>query len=102
MNLFVTGVGNVGSKLLEQIEKQTEYLIENLRLKIRVIALSNSKNGLGEDALDLTQWKSKLEESQTKASRDVFFKHAKKLNLRNSIFVDNTASEILPRNMLGT
>ena len=73
LNLFVTGVGNVGSKLLEQIEKQTEYLIENLRLKIRVIALSNSKKMvLGEDALDLTQWKSNLEESQTKASRDVF------------------------------
>jgi len=43
LNLFITGVGNVGSKLLEQIEKQTEYLIENLRLKIRVIAISNSK-----------------------------------------------------------
>ena len=98
LNLFVTGVGNVGSKLLEQIEKQTEYLIENLRLKIRVIALSNSKKMiLGGDALDLTQWKSKLEESQTKASRDVFFKHAKKLNLRNSIFVDNTASEIIAK-----
>ena len=27
LNLFVTGVGNVGSKLLEQIEKQTNYLI---------------------------------------------------------------------------
>ena len=98
LNLFVTGVGNVGSKLLEQIEKQTEYLIENLRLKIRVIALSNSKKMvLGEGALDLTQWKSKLEESQTKADRDVFFEHAKKLNLRNSIFVDNTASEIIAK-----
>jgi aspartokinase/homoserine dehydrogenase 1 len=98
LNLFVTGVGNVGSKLLEQIEKQTEYLIENLRLKIRVIAVSNSKKMiLGEDALDLTHWKSKLEESQTKASRDLFFKHAKKLNLRNSIFVDNTASEIIAK-----
>lgn len=96
LNLFITGVGNVGSKLLEQIEKQTEYLIENLRLKIRVIAISNSKKMiLGEDALNLSHWKSKLEESQTKASRDLFFKHAKKLNLRNSIFVDNTASEII-------
>jgi aspartokinase/homoserine dehydrogenase 1 len=98
LNLFVTGVGNVGSKLLEQIEKQTEYLIENLRLKIRVITLSNSKKMvLGEGALDLTNWKSKLEESQIKANRDVFFEHAKKLNLRNSIFVDNTASEIIAK-----
>ena len=98
LNLFVTGVGNVGSKLLEQIEKQTEYLIENLMLKIRVIALSNSrKMVLGEDALDLTHWKSKLDESQIKADRDLFFGHAKKLNLRNSIFVDNTASEIIAK-----
>ena len=98
LNLFITGVGNVGSKLLEQIEKQTEYLIENLRLKIRVIALSNSKKMvLGEDALDLREWKLQLRESQIKANRDLFFEHVKRLNLRNSIFVDNTASEIVAR-----
>lgn len=98
LNLFVIGVGNVGSKLLEQIEKQTEYLIENLRLKIRVIAISNSKKMiLGNNALDLPRWKTKLEESNTKASMDLFFEHAKKLNLRNSIFVDNTASEIIAK-----
>ena len=28
LNLFITGVGNVGSKLLEQINKQKKYLIE--------------------------------------------------------------------------
>ena len=98
LNLFITGVGNVGSKLLEQIEKQTEYLIENLRLKIRVIALSNSKKMvLGEDALDLRGWKLQLRESQIKANRDLFFEHVKRLNLRNSIFVDNTASEIIAK-----
>ena len=98
LNLFITGVGNVGSKLLEQIEKQTEYLIENLRLKIRVIALSNSKKMvLGEDALDLRGWKLQLSESQFKANRDLFFEHVKRLNLRNSIFVDNTASEIIAK-----
>lgn len=96
LNLFVTGVGNVGSKLLEQIEKQKEYLIENLSLKIRVIALSNSKKMvLGEDALELKDWKSKLKESQTNANRNLFFEHVKRLNLRNSIFVDNTASDVI-------
>ena len=98
LNLFVTGVGNVGSKLLEQIEKQTEYLIENLRLKIRVIAISNSKKMvLGDNAQELKDWKSKLQLSQTEANRDLFFEHIKKLNLRNSIFVDNTASEIIAK-----
>ncbi len=98
LNLFVTGVGNVGSKLLEQIEKQTEYLIENLRLKIRVIAISNSKKMiLGNEAMDLSRWKSELDKSDTKANTDLFFEHAKKLNLRNSIFVDNTASELIAK-----
>ena len=98
LNLFVTGVGNVGSKLLEQIEKQTEYLIENLRLKIRVIAISNSKKMiLGTEAMDLSRWKSELDKSDTKANTDLFFEHAKKLNLRNSIFVDNTASELIAK-----
>ena len=98
LNLFITGVGNVGSKLLEQIEKQTEYLIENLRLKIRVISISNSKKMiLGDQAMDLSQWKSNLEKSKINASRDLFFEHARKLNLRNSIFVDNTASEVIAK-----
>lgn len=98
LNLFITGVGNVGSKLLEQIDNQTDYLIENLRLKIRVIAISNSKKMvLGTDAMELSQWDTILEESETKANVDLFFEHAKKLNLRNSIFVDNTASEVIAK-----
>ncbi len=98
LNLFVTGVGNVGSKLLEQIEKQNNYLIENLRLKIRVIAISNSKKMIiGENGLDLSNWKFELHKSETDANRNSFFEHAKKLNLRNSIFVDNTASEIIAK-----
>jgi len=98
LNLFVTGVGKVGSKLLEQIEKQTDYLIENLRLKIRVIAISNSKKMvLEEEGLDLSNWRTKLQESKTIANRNSYFEYAKKLNLRNSIFVDNTASELIAK-----
>jgi len=92
LNLFITGVGNVGSKLLEQISQQEEFLLENLRLKIRVIALSNSKKMiLSQTPIDLDNWKQKLNESNLKANRKVFFDNIKKLNLRNSIFIDNTA-----------
>ena len=98
LNLFITGVGNVGSKLLEQIEKQMDYLIENLRLKILVIAISNSKKMLlDKEGLNLSNWKSKLQKSETSANRDYFFEHAKKLNLRNSIFIDNTASNLIAK-----
>ena len=94
LNLFITGVGNVGSKLLEQINQQKAYLLKNLRLKIRVIALSNSRKMVLSDApLNLNNWESKLDGSSVKADRTAFFEHIKKLNLRNSIFVDNTANE---------
>lgn len=96
LNLFITGVGNVGSRLIEQIENQRDYLLEHLRLKIRVIALSNSRKMiLSDNPIDLTNWKKLLSGSETKANRKKFFNHIKELNLRNSIFIDNTASETI-------
>lgn len=91
LNLFVIGVGNVGSKLLEQIQQQQAYLHEILQLRIRVMAVANSRTmHLSENGIDLSQWDQALKEGQ-KSDVDAFFKHAKSLNLRNSIFVDNTA-----------
>lgn len=93
LNLFVIGVGNVGSKLIEQIEQQQNYLNDNLQLRIRVIAIANSRKMLLSDAgIDLPSWKEALTSGQT-SNVDAFFTHAKNLNLRNSIFVDNTANE---------
>ena len=81
---------------MEQIEKQTDYLKENLRLKFRVIAISNSRKMiLSEKNINLKNWKETLDESDLKADRELFFTHVKKLNLRNSIFVDNTANKII-------
>jgi aspartokinase/homoserine dehydrogenase 1 len=96
LNLFITGVGNVGSKLLEQIHRQYKYLLENLRLRIRVVAISNStKMLLSEDSIDLNNWKKQLDTSKTKTDTNTFFNHVKKLNLRNSIFIDNTANKFI-------
>ena len=94
LNLFVTGVGNVGGKLLQQLLGQQDYLLKNLRLKIRVISISNSRKMiLSESPIKLEIWKNELEKIGIKADRKKFFNHIKKLNLRNSIFIDNTASE---------
>ncbi|MEK9614489.1 MAG: bifunctional aspartate kinase/homoserine dehydrogenase I, partial [Flavobacteriaceae bacterium] len=96
LNLFITGVGNVGGKLLEQIKQQQDYLLENFRLKIRVIALSNSRKMiLNEEPVDLLNWKKELEKSNIKADQERFFIHMRELNLRNSIFIDNTANETI-------
>lgn len=93
LNLFVMGVGNVGSKLLNQIQKQRKYLKDNLRLNIRVIGISNSRTmHFDENGINLKNWEEQLAEGE-KADREKFFNTVKKLNYRNSIFVDNTASE---------
>ena len=92
LNVFIAGTGNVGSKLLMQLNKQFNYLQEHLRLQIRVIGLANSKNILlNEEGVDLANWKETLLASPNGSIQD-FVLAIKNLNLRNSVFVDVTAN----------
>lgn len=93
LNLFVMGVGNVGGKFLNQIKQQKNYLKENLKLNVRVIGMSNSRKMVfDEDGISLKNWETVLAEGE-KADKSKFFKEVNRLNYRNSIFVDNTASD---------
>ncbi len=93
LNLFVMGVGNVGSKFLKQVSQQKKYLKEEMKLNIRVIGISNSRTMyFNSNGIALNEWKKHLENGE-KADKDTFVERVKKLNFRNSIFVDNTASE---------
>ena len=92
LNLFVMGVGNVGEKFIDQIHQQKKFLKENLKLNLRVIALSNSrKMYFDTEGIALKDWKTVLNEGES-ANREDFIVKAKGLNLRNSIFVDITAN----------
>ncbi|MFL1895373.1 bifunctional aspartate kinase/homoserine dehydrogenase I [Aquimarina sp. 2-A2] len=91
LNLFVTGVGNVGAKLLGQLEKQKEYLKKELHLKLKIVGISNSRTMcFDEHGISIETWKEHLA-AGVPANPDNFFETAKHLNLRNSIFIDNTA-----------
>lgn len=92
LNVFITGVGNVGEKLVEQIKQQRKYLKENLKISLRVAGLSNSRKMIfNESGLDLSNWKEQLAGGEN-ASLNGFFEKTRDLNLRNSIFVDVTAN----------
>ena len=92
LNLFVMGVGNVGEKFIDQIKQQKNFLKDNLKINLRVIALTNSKKMVfNEEGIDLNDWKNKLTEGEN-TDNTVFIATVKKLNLRNSIFVDITAN----------
>lgn len=93
LNLFVMGVGNVGEKFIEQIHQQKKFLKENLKINLRVIALSNSRKMLfDEEGISLNNWKTSLENGEV-ANKESFISNIIALNLRNSIFVDVTANE---------
>ncbi len=92
LNLFVLGVGNVGSKFLRQLAGQKKYLREQLKLNIRLIGISNSRNMVFEEGgISLQNWETALANGIV-ADKDAFFREVKILNYRNSILVDNTAS----------
>jgi bifunctional aspartokinase / homoserine dehydrogenase 1 len=93
LNLFVMGVGNVGEKFIEQINQQKKFLKENLKLNLRVVAVSNSrKMYFNEEGIPLKEWQSLLSNGES-ADKEAFIAKVIALNLRNSIFVDITANQ---------
>jgi bifunctional aspartokinase / homoserine dehydrogenase 1 len=93
INLFIAGTGNVGAKLLGQLRQQAVFLQEHLKLQVRVAGLSNSRKMLvDEDGIDLENWKESLDKGDT-ADLQKFTNEIINRNLRNSIFVDITATE---------
>ncbi len=97
IHLFMVGVGLIGGTLLQQLEKQAPYLKEKKSLEIRVVALANTKKMLFvEDGIPLDNWQTTLDESGVKTKIDLFVNQVIKMNLSNSIFVDNTADLLIP------
>lgn len=93
VHLFIAGVGNVGSKLLQQIEKQLVSLKQHLKIKINVVGISNSRTMvLNEKGVALGNWQEELQQGE-KASMPLFIDHVINKNLRNSVFVDITANQ---------
>jgi aspartokinase/homoserine dehydrogenase 1 len=92
LHLFVTGVGNVGSKLLAQIKQQQNYLQENLRLQIKVVGIANSRRMLfNDEGIDLSNWKEQLQQGEPMKIEE-FIETIQAKNFRNAVFADVTAN----------
>lgn len=97
INLFMAGAGNVGRVFLEQIHAQKTYLAEHHKINIILAGLANSKKMLfNADGIDTAAWKQQLDASEAAMSMPEFTKTMQQMNLRNSVFIDCTASDILP------
>ena len=95
LNLFICGVGTVGSKLIEQIRSQYEELKEHSRLKLNVVGIASSHNAIFcREGLDLDNYREQLQASEPSSPeklRDTILS----MNIFNSVFVDCTASKDL-------
>jgi aspartokinase/homoserine dehydrogenase 1 len=95
VKLFIIGLGNVGKAFLNQIALQKTYLFKEFNLEFQIIGVANSRKMVfNEEGLD------PLGIINTIASGDsfqqsVFIDKMRQLNLRNSIFIDITASGVV-------
>lgn len=94
VNLFIVGAGNVGKALLDQLQQQKGFLKEKTRIDLRIIGMANSRKMIiNEEGYSLELAFEELEKSQTKMDLEQFLNQMYELNMRNSIFIDNTANE---------
>ena len=93
LNIFITGVGNVGKELINQIHNQQDYLKEKLNIDLRLVGLSNSKKmHFNINGIDFDKWELSLSNG-VMSSFNEFQSKVHDLNLRNSIFLDITANK---------
>lgn len=94
LNLFIVGVGLIGSTLINQIKKQRAYLLEKNSINLQIVAVTNSKKMLfNADGINLETWKEDAEQTGDAADLGLFVESMIKMNLPNSIFVDNTSNK---------
>ena len=93
LNIFIAGVGLIGSNLLEQIRLQQAKLMKENSLQIRVVGATNSKRYIVDrDGLDLKTDRDELRRSENVSTPAAFRDAILSMNIFNSVFVDCTAS----------
>ncbi|MEO8771797.1 MAG: bifunctional aspartate kinase/homoserine dehydrogenase I [Ferruginibacter sp.] len=93
VNIFLAGTGNVGNKLLGQINKQLSFLLKQMHLQVRLTGICNSRHMLiNEEGIGLDEWSEKLNAGPV-ANLQQFVDDIIGLNLRNTVFVDITAND---------
>ncbi len=94
MHIFIAGTGLVGSSLLKQVQKQQATLLEEHKLNINLIGVTNTRKMLiNKNGVAFSDYRELLKVSEEKGDIRSFIKQMTKLNLRNSVFIDCTADE---------
>ena len=94
LNVFLMGIGTVGSNLLQQLQTQQEKLLKEKHLKIKLTGIANSRKMVFKrDGIDISTFMESLEKSDKISTLQGFADEVKAMNIYNSVFVDCTASD---------
>ena len=93
LNLFICGVGTVGSSLIEQIRQQREKLMEERGLMLNVVGIASGHYGVfSREGIDLNDYREALKQGG-ESNLERLKQEVIGMNIFNSVFVDCTASD---------
>ena len=80
-------------QLMKQLQKQQQKLLENLKLKVNLVGIINSRKMVIDPAgIDPAHFRERLEKGEA-SNLDGMIEAIAEHNLRNSVFIDCTANE---------
>lgn len=98
LNLFIVGIGTVGSNLLEQIRQQQPKLMEQYALKLNVVGIARGRKALlTREGINLDNYKEELETRGVESSPEILKEAIINMNIFNAVFVDCTASDSIAK-----
>ena len=93
LNLFICGVGTVGSSLIEQIRQQREKLMMERGLMLNVVGIASGHYAVFDrDGIDLNDYREALKQGGA-SDLERLKQEVIGMNIFNSVFVDCTASD---------
>lgn len=94
LNLFIAGIGTVGSNLIKQIKQQQPKLMAQYALQLNVVGIARGRKALfSRQGIDLDIYKNELENRGIPSSPEILKEQILGMNIFNAVFVDCTASE---------
>ncbi|CAL4319900.1 bifunctional aspartate kinase/homoserine dehydrogenase I [Buchnera aphidicola] len=93
LEIFLIGIGGVGSALIQQFSKQ-KFWLKNKNIKFKICGIANSKNMfINLHGIRLDDWRKNFYQNQKPFCIKTIIQYAKKKYLYNPVIIDCTASQ---------
>ena len=98
VNLYLVGMGLIGSMFLDMLSAQQQILKEQYAIDLRLVGVANSKKmRIRATGIPFDQAKTELLAAIEASNMTTYIDQMRQLNLPNSVFVDCTATDHVPQ-----